>query len=79
MKSNPHNKSLQLSPRRPPDSVHAVLNSMRVLVDAAAQLSSMLDGCSGPANGLRAVTSFTELGHEWADCWPLDVVYVPVG
>jgi len=39
---NKPNKSLQLSPKRLPGSVHAVLNSMLSLADAAAQLSSML-------------------------------------
>jgi hypothetical protein len=37
-----HNKTLQLSPRRSPEAVHAVPNSMQGWVDAAAQLSSML-------------------------------------
>jgi hypothetical protein len=37
-----HNKTLQLSPRRSSEAVHAVLNSMQCWVDAAAQLSSML-------------------------------------
>jgi hypothetical protein len=37
-----HNKTLQLSPRRPLESAHAFPNSMRCWTDAAAQLSSML-------------------------------------
>jgi hypothetical protein len=37
-----HNKSLQLSPRRPPDAVRAVPNAMQCGVDAAGQLNSML-------------------------------------
>ena len=40
------NKSLQLSPRRPPGAVDAILNSMQCRADAAGQLNSMLDGCS---------------------------------
>jgi hypothetical protein len=37
-----HNKSLQLSPRRPPDAVRAVPNAMQCGVDSAGQLNSML-------------------------------------
>jgi hypothetical protein len=39
-----HNKSLQLSPQRPPVTVDAVLSIQQGAADAAGQLNSMLGG-----------------------------------
>jgi hypothetical protein len=46
-------------------------NSMQCGVDAAGQLNSMLDGCSGPRSRLEADTSLSAGGHEFADCWSM--------
>jgi hypothetical protein len=44
----PHNKSLQLSPKRPPGSVNADWQFQVGWVDAAGQLNSMLCGFRMP-------------------------------